>query len=173
MPILIECFKQLDPEERATVRMVCKNWKEAVMEMNEKTPYLYQVIQYYARRENKTVLEWYKYVFRSEYAYVRDKLPNTTELCRKAAKSGHLETLKALKCLNLPMDASVTSAAAKNKHWEVLEWLLKNGCKYDFEDLHYRVPTPIFDLLQYLENGVLYDPTTYEEYTDEYDCHDD
>ena len=52
-------------------------------------------------------------------------------LCTKAAETGNLEAIKALRAKNHPWNEWTVYAAARNGHIEVTKWLMDNHCPWD------------------------------------------
>jgi hypothetical protein len=48
--------------------------------------------------------------------------------CASAARNGHFELLQWLHANGCPWNESATAAAAKGGHFEILKWLVHNGC---------------------------------------------
>ena len=105
--------------------------------------------------------------------YFRYKLPDSKKLCENAAQNGQLETLKALRSWGMPMGISATRAAFSGQHWEVLKWLIQNGCEYNHMELRYDIPNPLFQWLQGFENGANFDTSHYDSDVEYYDCIDE
>jgi len=62
----------------------------------------------------------------------RGRLSDELRLCAAAARVGHLEGLKALRCAeNFPWDERTCAYAAMGGHLEVLKWARANDCPWD------------------------------------------
>jgi hypothetical protein len=83
------------------------------------------------------------------------------DLCRKAAKKGHLSILKWARENGCPWDEDTCSFAAEKGHLEVLQWAHANGCPWDEDTCSFAAANGHLSILQWVrKNGCPWDKWT-------------
>ena len=85
----------------------------------------------------------------------RGRLSDELRLCAAAARVGHLEGLKALRCAeNFPWDERTCAYAAMGGHLEVLKWARANDCPWDEKTCAYAAKGGHLEVVKWArENG--------------------